>query len=201
MDHLILATRNRHKTREFSEILGDQFEVRDLRNEPGLAQIEETGQSFQENAILKALKVSQQVRGVVIADDSGLEVDVLRGEPGIYSARYAGEHASDAENIAKLLAELAKCRSPVAPFSARFRCSLALARQGRILQTFEGVVEGRIVTKPRGNGGFGYDPIFQPEGFTQTFAELSAAQKNQISHRASAIRSLRRALLDQMRKA
>lgn len=125
----------------------------------------------------------------MVADDSGLEVDALRGAPGIYSARYAGEHATDAANVAKLLTELA--RQNPAPHSARFRCSLALARQGKVLRTFAGVIEGTIVREPRGLAGFGYDPIFQPHGFEQTFAELNPVEKNRISHRAQAIRLLR----------
>jgi XTP/dITP diphosphohydrolase len=130
---------------------------------------------------------------MVVADDSGLEVDALAGAPGIYSARYAGEEATNAENVAKLLAELR--RHPPGPHSARFHCSLALAREGTLLETFHGVVEGTIVEAPRGREGFGYDPVFQPLGFSQTFGELSAAEKNRISHRARAIQSLARTLL------
>ena len=192
MHQLLLATRNSHKTREFTEILGDRFEVHDLAEVAELAAIKETGSSFEANAILKAVETSKHFQELVVADDSGLEVDALQGAPGIYSARYAGENATDADNVAKLLAELAQCDP--AGRSARFRCWLALAQGGRILETFHGVVEGTIVTAPRGRAGFGYDPIFQPQGFEQTFAELSPAQKNRISHRARAIRSLRDAI-------
>jgi XTP/dITP diphosphohydrolase len=190
---LLLATRNSHKTREFAEILGDNFEVRDLTGELELPVVKETGATFAENAVLKAVETSKHFRELVVADDSGLEVDALQGAPGIYSARYAGEHATDAANVAKLLAELVECDP--GPHSARFRCSLALAQGGEILETFDGVVEGTIVRAPRGRAGFGYDPVFQPQGFDQTFGELSAAEKNRISHRAQAIRSLRAALL------
>jgi XTP/dITP diphosphohydrolase len=190
---LLLATRNSRKTREFAEILGDGFEVRDLADAAELPAVEETGLNFEANAILKAVEASKRTQELVVADDSGLEVDALQGAPGIYSARYAGEHATDAANVAKLLAELTRHDS--APHSARFRCSLALAQGGRILKTFGGVVEGTIVDEPRGSGGFGYDPVFQPHGFDQTFGELSASEKNRISHRAQAIRSLRDALL------
>lgn len=195
MHQLLLATRNSHKTREFVEILGQGFEVRDLAGATELPAVEETGLTFEANAILKAVETSKYFPGLVVADDSGLEVDALDGAPGVYSARYAGARASDTDNIAKLLVELARCDS--APFSARFRCALALAQEGRILQTFNGLVEGTVVGVPRGRAGFGYDPVFQPRGFEQTFGELSSAEKNRISHRAQAIRALRAALLSQ----
>ena len=194
MTQLILATRNAHKTREFAEILGSKIEVRDLTNETEFTPVEETGHSFEENAILKAVDASGRFPGLVVADDSGLEVDLLHGAPGIYSARYASERATDAENVEKLLNELAKVKSALPP-SARFRCCLALARAGRVLETFEGMIEGVIVKATRGTHGFGYDPVFQPEGFDQTFAELSPALKNRISHRALAIHELRHALV------
>jgi XTP/dITP diphosphohydrolase len=194
MIRLLLATHNTHKTREFSEVLGESFEVRDSSNESDVPLVEETGSTFTENAVLKAAATSKHFADFVVGDDSGLEVDALEGAPGIYSARYAGESASDQENIAKLLAELAK-HSKQDFYSARFRCVLALARQGTILGTFEGIVEGAIVAPPRGDAGFGYDPVFQPLGLTQTFAELPPAQKNEISHRGKAIRALRIALL------
>ena len=126
-----------------------------------------------------------------MADDSGLEVDALGGAPGIYSARYAGENASDEQNIDKLLRELTR-RNVRRSRSARFRCVIALARDGKLLGTFEGVVEGVIVDLPRGERGFGYDPIFVPKGFDKTFGELSDEIKNRISHRAKAIAALRR---------
>lgn len=195
MHQLLLATRNSHKTREFVEILGQGFEVRDLAGATELPAVEETGLTFEANAILKAVDTSKYFPGLVVADDSGLEVDALDGAPGVYSARYAGARASDTDNIAKLLVELARCDS--APFSARFRCALALAQEGRILQTFNGLVEGTVIGVPRGRAGFGYDPVFQPRGFEQTFGELSSAEKNRISHRAQAIRALRAALLSQ----
>ena len=193
MHQLLLATRNSHKTREFAEILGDGFDVHDLADVAELPMVQETGLTFEANAILKAVETSKYFQELVLADDSGLEVDALHGAPGIYSARYAGENASDAANIAKLLAELT--RYDPAPHSARFRCSLALAREGKILGIFEGVVEGTIVDEPRGSAGFGYDPVFQPQEFEQTFAEFSPVEKNRISHRTRAIRSLRTALL------
>jgi XTP/dITP diphosphohydrolase len=193
MRHLLLATHNAHKTREFSEILGADFVVRDLSGEPEAPAIEETGQTFAENAILKAVAISKRFPALVVGDDSGLEVDLLAGAPGIYSARYAGAGATDRNNIERLLSELCPFRDRDS-WSARFRCVLALAREGKLLETCEGVTEGIIVAPPRGEGGFGYDPVFQPEGLTETFGELRATEKNRISHRARAIGQLRIAL-------
>jgi XTP/dITP diphosphohydrolase len=193
VQRLLLATRNAHKTREFSEILGPDFIVRDLSGEPDAPAIEETGQTFAENAILKALAISKRFPGPVVGDDSGLEVDVLGGAPGIFSARYAGPGARDRDNVARLLEELGRFPNE-RRYSARFRCVLALARAGELLETCEGVIEGAIVSAPRGEGGFGYDPVFQPDGSSQTFGELPAPEKNRISHRARAIRELRAAL-------
>lgn len=197
MVRLLLATRNAHKTREFAEILGKDFEVSDLLSVRDAPEINETGGSFAENAILKALAVSQlrsASGGLVVADDSGLEVDALEGAPGIYSARYAGENASDEANVDKLLRELSRHNVPASKRAARFRCVIALARAGKLLGTFEGVVEGAIVDLARGRSGFGYDPIFVPKSFDRTFAELPAEIKNKISHRAKAITRLREAL-------
>ena len=197
MVRLLLATRNAHKTREFAAILGKDFAVSDLSSVQGAPEIKETGGSFEENATLKALVVSQlrsASGGLVVADDSGLEVDALNGAPGIYSARYAGENASDEANVDKLLHELSRQNLPASKRVARFRCIIAAARAGKLLGTFEGVVEGAIVGLTRGRNGFGYDPIFVPEGFDRTFAELPAEIKNKISHRAKAIARLREAL-------
>jgi XTP/dITP diphosphohydrolase len=197
MVRLLLATRNAHKTREFAEILGKDFAVSDLSGVRGAPEIKETGDSFEENAILKAVTVSQDRSasgGLVVADDSGLEVDALNGAPGIYSARHAGENASDEANVDKLLRALSRQNVPASKRTARFRCVIALARAGKLLGTFEGVVDGVIVDLARGGNGFGYDPIFVPEGFDRTFAELLTEIKNKISHRAKAIASLREAL-------
>jgi XTP/dITP diphosphohydrolase len=194
VNSLTLATRNAHKTREFSEILGNEFAVRDLSAEPDAPAIEETGSTFAENAILKAVAISKRFPGLVVADDSGLEVDALGGAPGVYSARYAGPAAKDNDNVARLLSELRKL-SIERPYPARFRCVLALSRGGELVDTFAGVVEGTIVEPPRGTGGFGYDPVFQPKGLAETFGEIAPERKNRISHRANAIRRLRAALL------
>jgi XTP/dITP diphosphohydrolase len=195
MNRLLLATRNAHKTREFAEILGRDFVVGDLSTELEAPSVEETGSTFAENAILKAVAISKWSGGLVVADDSGLEVDALAGAPGVYSARYAGPGATDEENVARLLS-LLRASAGHAAITARFRCVLALTRAGEVLETFDGVVEGTIVDPPRGKGGFGYDPVFQPIGLTQTFGELAPEEKNRMSHRAQAIRLLRTALAD-----
>ena len=187
---LLFASRNAHKTREIQQILGPEFEVRDLSAYPKISETVESGESFEENAKLKAIAVSKKMPGLVIADDSGLEVEVLGGAPGIYSARYAGGKATDKENIDRLLEELTRIGVKRDQRRARFRCVLALARNGQMLGMFQGIVEGSIVDQPRGLHGFGYDPIFVPKGFGHTFAELPAELKNRISHRAQAIRVL-----------
>lgn len=191
MLRLLLATRNPHKTREFADILGPQFEVADLCAEKNLDPVEETGNSFEENAAVKALAASRINEGFVIADDSGLEVDALRGAPGIYSARFAGPGANDAANVTKLLHAL----EGVEGRTARFHCAIALAQNGQLCGFFHGAVEGTITNTPGGKHGFGYDPVFVPNGFTKTFAELGAAVKNSLSHRRRAIEQLREHLL------
>jgi len=189
-----LATRNAHKMREFRELLGPGFDVIDLSSFPEIAIPEETGRTFEENATLKAIAASKQLPSLVITDDSGLEVEALGGAPGIFSARYAGENAGDVSNVDKLLRELRKQNIATEKRSARFRCVIALAQNGKVLGVFEGFVEGKIVDPPRGSGGFGYDPIFEPNGFDQTFAEMTPESKNKISHRGQAIAALRKAL-------
>jgi XTP/dITP diphosphohydrolase len=186
---LLLASRNRHKTREIQQILGPDFTLSDLCVHPEIPEIHENGKSFEANATLKAVGASRHFPGLVIADDSGLEVDALDGAPGIFSARYAGQEASDKENIDRLLSDLARIEAKTKR-SARFRCLIALARNGKLLGTFAGIVDGKIDEQPRGLHGFGYDPIFVPLGFKETFAELPAEVKNRISHRAKAIRAL-----------
>jgi XTP/dITP diphosphohydrolase len=187
---LVVATRNRHKTREIQHILGPEFMVRDLGAHPEVSEIRESGSSFEENAKLKALAASKQLPALVIADDSGLEVEALGGAPGIYSARYAGANATDTDKIDKLLRELARVCATDDGRRARFRCVVVLARNGNFLRTFEGIAEGSIADEARGDSGFGYDPIFIPEGLKQTFGELPTEVKNTISHRAKAIRAL-----------
>jgi XTP/dITP diphosphohydrolase len=186
MEQLLIATRNANKKGEFKELLGNRFQISDLSARTSLA-VEESGKTFEENAILKAVAVSRDCDLYVVADDSGLEVHSLGGAPGIFSARYAGDRATDQANINKLLRELRN----VSDRSAQFRCVVALACAGKLVKTFAGRVEGTIVDTPRGSGGFGYDSIFVPNGFGRTFAEMSPELKNQTSHRAKAIAALR----------
>ena len=145
--------------------------------------MDETGTTFLENATLKAVEISQQVPGLVLSDDSGLEVDALGGDPGVYSSRYSGEDGNDAANNAKLLREL----DGVEARTARFRCVIVLAENGAVLAYFDGAVEGRMIHELQGQGGFGYDPLFVPDGYEDTFAELGEEIKNGLSHRARAM--------------
>jgi len=184
---LVVATRNRHKVAEIAAVVGCLFEVSGLEGIPDAPAVEETGATFIENALLKALAVSGFTRALVLADDSGLEVDALGGKPGVHSARFAGPSAEDGANNRKLLATLAGI--PPGDRTARFRCALVLARVGRIEAEFEGTVEGRIIEQPKGERGFGYDPLFVPDGEDRTFAELGPETKNALSHRARALRS------------
>jgi len=193
MHDLIVATRNPEKTREFAALLGRDFRIVDLSAYPGLLEVEETGRSFEENARLKALAISRHLPGLVLADDSGLEVESLSGAPGVFSARYAGVGATDEANRQKLLAELVK-RGPDAARTGRFRCTLVLARDARVLAICEGSVVGEIVRQARGSAGFGYDSLFQPNEFSETFAELPAATKNSISHRGRAVTKMKQFL-------
>ena len=188
MELLTVATRNGHKTQEIAEMLKERFVVRDLSGIAEAPEIEETGKTFAENAALKAVGISRVVPGMVLADDSGLEVDVLGGAPGVHSARYAGVQGDDAANNEKLM-EALKGR-PEAERRGRFRCVLVLAREGEVLAEFSGAVEGHLLEKPQGQVGFGYDPLFVPKGFAETFAELGPEVKNQLSHRARALDGL-----------
>ncbi|HEY5743084.1 MAG TPA: RdgB/HAM1 family non-canonical purine NTP pyrophosphatase [Terrimicrobiaceae bacterium] len=187
---LLVSTTNTHKVREIRAILGSGFELSDLSALPLMREVEETGETFEENASLKALAASELFDGWVIADDSGLEVDALGGAPGVYSARYAGKGASDADNNALLLKNLEDVHDTER--RARFRCVIVLARMGRKFAVFEGIVEGAVAHHPRGAGGFGYDPLFIPAGFSETFGQLAAEIKNRLSHRAQALDKLRR---------
>jgi XTP/dITP diphosphohydrolase len=185
---LVVSTRNAHKVGEIREILGADFEVLDLSAISGVGEVEETGVTFEENATLKALAVSGNFDGWVIADDSGLEVDALGGAPGVWSARFSGPGATDASNRALLLEKLEGVRGKQR--SARFRCVIVLARAGRKIAAFSGSVEGVIINQEKGSGGFGYDPLFVPEGHCETFAQLGAEVKNALSHRARALEGL-----------
>ena len=181
---LIVATRNAHKVQEIAAMLPEEFEVHSLADFPEAPEVEETGTTFAENAALKACGISALLPGMVLADDSGLCVDALGGAPGVMSARYAGEHGNDAANNQRLLQELA---AHPAPYTARFMCCMCVAEGGRVLAEYTGKVEGSITLSPAGEHGFGYDPLFVPAGYDCTMAQLSAEQKNAISHRADAL--------------
>ena len=185
LPRLILATRNAHKTEEIRHILGDRFEILDVTAFPGLPEIDETGNTFLENARLKALGISRKIDGWVLADDSGLEVDALDGAPGVWSSSFGGEEGNHAKNNQRLMAEMADHDHR----SARFLCTLVLAKNGEEIANFHGTVEGEITRHPSGSGGFGYDPLFIPTGYSQTLADLGAELKSQLSHRAKAIQS------------
>lgn len=185
---LLVSTRNAHKVGEIRAILGPRFRVCDLSALPGMPDVDETGDTFEENAGLKALAASVRFDGWVIADDSGLEVDALGGDPGVRSARYAGKQSDDHANNALLLKNLEGTRGKAR--SARFRCVIVLAKCGKKLGVFSGAVEGTIINAPRGAGGFGYDPLFVPDGHCETFAQLGAETKNTLSHRARALEGL-----------
>jgi XTP/dITP diphosphohydrolase len=185
MQTLLIATRNRHKTREIGQMLGPGWDVRDLVSLPHAPKIEETGATFEENAGLKALTISQLFTGLVLADDSGLEVHALNGAPGVYSARFAGIDANDAENRFLLIDKLKKLGGDEYP--ARFRCVIVLASQGELLGSFGGVINGKVILEERGESGFGYDSMFIPQGYMETFGELQSEIKNSLSHRGRAL--------------
>jgi XTP/dITP diphosphohydrolase len=189
MTNLWVATTNQGKLNEFRNLMAEHVEVHSLNELAFYSPPPETGKTFLENARIKARSLKAVRPAVwVVADDSGLEVEGLGGLPGVHSARYAGDKASDVENVAKLL-KMLQIRSP-AQRSARFRCVLVAYDPSGTEHVIEGVVKGDIATVARGKNGFGYDPVFRPEGHDKTFAELGLAVKNQLSHRAKAIREL-----------
>lgn len=182
MANIVIATGNAHKVDEYRALMADDsIELQSLLDYPGFPEVEENGKTFAENAAIKAIAASKYCDAPAFADDSGLEVFALNGEPGIYSSRYA---PTDPERIAKLLKNL----EGKSDRSARFVCVIAIAYNGEVIETFEGEIRGTIGFEPRGENGFGYDPVFIPEGETRTFAELSSEEKNRISHRANAFR-------------
>jgi len=184
MTQLILATHSDHKAKEFRDIL-PQYSVQTLADLGHDDEIKETATSLEGNSFIKAETVFKRYGHVVISDDSGLEVDALNGAPGVYSARYAGEPRNDQRNTEKLLDELQGASNR----KAQFRTVITLMNAENSFQ-FEGIVKGTIAKSPLGEAGFGYDPVFIPEGVEQTFAELAANEKNKISHRANAIEKL-----------
>jgi XTP/dITP diphosphohydrolase len=187
MRRLLIATKNAHKTGEIRAILGSAWEITDLTAHPEIPAPEETGDTFVANAEIKALAAAALFEGLVLADDSGLEVDALHGEPGVRSSRYAGESATDADNRVRLLRELSAIGARGKERSARFRCCMVIAQNGAVLGRFDGSVEGTIINQEKGEGGFGYDPLFVPEGFCETFGQLPDSVKNEHSHRARAL--------------
>jgi XTP/dITP diphosphohydrolase len=190
----VLASSNAGKVREFAALLAARHIEVIPQSAFGIVTPDETGTTFRENALLKARHAAAMSGLAALADDSGIEVDALGGRPGVWSARYAGAHASDADNLQLLLQELAAV--PEAQRRARYRCVLVFMRAPADPEPIvtEGVWEGRVLSAPRGAGGFGYDPLFQPEGCELSAAQLPAAQKNALSHRAQALRALLAAL-------
>lgn len=187
MKKLYIASKNKGKVKEIQYVLKNSgIEVLSLTDAPEIPDIHETGSTFEENAFIKAKAVYDILNAPVLADDSGLEVDCLGGAPGVYSARYAGEDATDEDNCIKLLSAL----KGVENRAAGFRCVLVLY-DGKNKHVFDGVCRGTINHLPKGKTGFGYDPLFVPEGFSETFAELGPETKNKISHRGKALAGLK----------
>lgn len=185
METLIIATHNKHKLQEIQGMLQELFEVKGLTDIGCTDEIPETGTELQENAWQKASFVKEHFGYDCFADDTGLEVEALNGAPGVYSARYAGEHCSFDDNVEKMLREMEGKTNR----KARFRTVIALIMNNET-HYFEGIVDGEILTERHGSEGFGYDPIFRPEGYEKSFAELTLEEKNRISHRGRAVAKL-----------
>ncbi len=199
MTRVVLATRNAHKIDELSAMLtGLPIEVLSFVDFPGLPEVVEDGETLDANAVKKAEAVAASTGLPSLADDTGLEVRALGGAPGVRSARYAGENATGPANNAKLLAELGGIAG--GDRAAAFRCVIALAMPGRETRTVEGATEGTILEEPRGEGGFGYDSLFLPRGHALTYAEMSAGEKNAVSHRGKAIKKVTGLLTDLVKK-
>lgn len=193
LKQILIATKNIGKVNEFKALFSQMgIEVKSLLDFPEVTDVEETGSSFVENAVLKAEAISTQFNEIVIADDSGLTIDVLNGRPGIFSARYAGEEKNDQANNKKVLSELAGV--PFKKRKAHFQCALAVAFPQKETITVEGVCDGYITEEPIGNNGFGYDPIFFIVEKNKTMAQLTKEEKNKISHRALALAKLSKML-------
>lgn len=189
---VVLATRNQGKVTEFRRILEEyaagEVDLLGLQDFPDMPDVEESGSTFEANALLKAHATAEFTKLPAIADDSGICIDFLDGAPGIFSARWAGKHGDDEANLQKVLREMSGITADKR--GAQFRCVVALAHPNGEYIYEEGVMHGEIVDSPRGENGFGYDPIFQPTGFTQTSAQLSAIEKDEISHRGKALRAI-----------
>ncbi len=192
---IVIASRNKKKIEELKRILeGLSIEILSVNNFPHIEEVVEDGLTFQENALKKARYVCKQIGMPALADDSGLEVDALGGAPGVRSARYAGDNASDEDNIKKLLKELEGV--PLEKRNARFVCCIALVFPDGREYLFWGYVRGKITETPKGSYGFGYDPVFIPEGFSITFAQMLPDEKDRISHRKKALDKLKEFLIN-----
>ena len=192
---IIIATKNEGKAKEFKELFNRYgYQIKTLVDFPEIEDIPETGSTFAENAYQKASAISKKLNTIVLADDSGIEVDALDGKPGIYSARFAGEHGNDAANNKKLLAELEGL--PAEERKANFHCSLVMLGPDRETLSVEGKVYGRILKEGRGAHGFGYDPLFYMDDIGKTMAELTSEEKNKISHRAKSLVKLEKQIED-----
>lgn len=185
MRKLVFSTNNEHKLEEVRAKLGKYYQIISLKDLGDDTDVPETGDTLEENAMIKADYLWNTYQVNCFADDTGLEVEALNNAPGVYSARYAGEHKSSEDNVAKLLKELEGKENR----RARFRTVIALIMGGK-RYLFEGKIEGTITTSPKGTSGFGYDPVFQADGYDKTFAELTLEDKNNISHRAKAVEQL-----------
>ena len=189
---LVIATRNPDKLSEIREILADTgIDIVSVSDFEGVPEVEETGATLEENALLKARAVHRATGLPALADDTGLEVDALGGRPGVYSSRYAGENATYADNVRKLLQELEGV--PAEQRTARFRCVAAFVTDHHE-ETSEGICEGVIIQEPRGEKGFGYDPVFYLPEFGKTYAEMTPEEKNRVSHRAKALNRMKEKL-------
>ncbi len=191
LQSIVFASNNKHKLDEVTDILKSRYKVVSLAEIGCFDDIPETSDTLEGNALLKARHVFEKYQMDCFADDTGLEVEALSGRPGVYSARYAGEGCSYEDNVKKLLAEM----EGITNRRARFRTVIALIA-GNQVRYFDGVINGFISTEKKGSSGFGYDPVFVPDGYSQTFAEMTAGLKNTISHRALAVSNLAKALLD-----
>lgn len=185
LKEIVFATNNKHKLQELQQIIGDKFNLVSLKDIKCHEDIPETGNTIEDNSMQKVDYISNNYNKDCFADDTGLEIEALNGRPGVHSARYAGDNKNMQDNIAKVLSELKGKNNR----NARFKTVVSLIMDGKKHQ-FEGIVEGKIIEEERGTGGFGYDPIFMPKGYDITFAEMTADEKNKISHRGKAVAKL-----------
>jgi len=194
---LVVATRNKDKLREIKELLkGLRVKVFSLDSFNDVPEVVEDGKTLEGNAIKKAVQVSEFLKKFVVSDDSGLEVEYLKGDPGVYSARFSGKNATYKTNNEKLMKLLKKI--PLSKRKACFRCVIAVADKGKVIGIAEGKCCGNIDFESKGDNGFGYDPVFIPDGFKKTFAQMGASQKNKISHRSIALKGAKKIISDHL---